>query len=91
MNTQVNIADTIRTLATLVRLHEGNRDSGVNALLVRAEWCACASSDLVEEMKRIQRRSFAHPEDTDEDRKRNLYHVESIAKRAIARIQGESP
>lgn len=37
---KVDIAGTIRTLATLVRLHEGNLDAEVNALLERAETCA---------------------------------------------------
>ena len=48
------IADTIRTLATLVRLHEGNRDPEVNNLLERAEVCACTADAMVATLKRTR-------------------------------------
>lgn len=47
------VPDTIRTLATLVRLHEGNRDAEVNALLERAETCAAAVAELIEAARQI--------------------------------------
>lgn len=45
---KVDIAGTIRTLATLVRLHEGNLDAEVNALLERADACALSAEALIE-------------------------------------------
>lgn len=38
---------------------------------------------LLEAMKRIQQRAKAHAEDSDADRKRDLYHVEGVARAAI--------
>lgn len=69
-------------------------NAGASAL---AEACAAALAaiearaavaELVEDLKRIQRRAAPHPDDDDADRKRNLYHVESISRRALARVQG---
>lgn len=45
---------------------------------------------LLYEMKRIAMRVKAHPDDTDADRRRLLYHVESIANAAIASAEGRS-
>lgn len=43
-----DVKDTILTLATLVRLHEGNRDLEINALISRAITCADHVSELLE-------------------------------------------
>ena len=48
------VPDTIRTLATLVRLHEGNRDSEVNALLDRAESCAKTVEAMAEALANLR-------------------------------------
>jgi len=40
------------------------------------------------ELRRIQIRATPHPDDNDDDRKRNLYHIESIAKAAMGEGNG---
>jgi hypothetical protein len=47
--------------------------------------------DLLDAMRRVLIRAIAHPDDDDADRKRNLYHIEHIAKVAIAKATGEQP
>lgn len=44
----VDVLDTIHTLVTLVRIHEGNRDAEVNALFGRAEACCMAIAELAD-------------------------------------------
>jgi hypothetical protein len=46
---------------------------------------ACDAGDaLVEALERIKLRATPHQDDTAEDRQRNLFHVDSIARRALA-------
>lgn len=45
-----------------------------------------AVAELIEAMERIAARAKPHPDDTDADRKRDLYHIEAIASMALARI-----
>ena len=48
MSAPVDVASTISTLAVIVRLHEGNRDAKVNALLECADSCGAAVAELIE-------------------------------------------
>lgn len=44
-----------------------------------------AVAELIEYLRKIELRAKPHPDDNDEDHRRNLYHVESIARIALIR------
>lgn len=49
-----------------------------------------AVAELIKALNRIERRAKYHSDDNDADRKRNLYHIECMAREARARIGSAS-
>lgn len=47
-------------------------------------------AQLLAALLKIKQRATPHPDDTDADRKRDLYHCEAIASLAIKRVLGDS-
>lgn len=56
------------------------------ARLDRAIEARAAIAAVIEDLALIQRRAAPHPLTDDADRKRDLYHCEAIAARALSRI-----
>lgn len=83
----VRFADHEQVVAELTKAHQDNLDSWLHQreeiAFLRAELAAKSK-----ELRRIQTRATPHPDDNDDDRKRNLYHIESIAKAAMGEGNG---
>lgn len=65
--------------------------SASNECVFASDYAPSANADViagapkfVEALKAIQRRATPHPDDTDADRKRDLYHCEQLARFALA-------
>lgn len=63
---------------------------GVMALTIQADdyrlerdRLAVLNKTLVEALQKIRARAVAHPDDDDADRKRNLFHVEAVARTTL--------
>jgi len=46
-----------------------------------------ANAELVAALERIVKRATPHVDDTDDDRRRDLYHIDEIARAALAKAK----
>jgi hypothetical protein len=50
---------------------------------------AALIKELVEALERVSKRATPHVDDTDEDRRRDLYHIDSIARAALSKARAQ--